>query len=205
VGQQVRLGGWVHRRRDLGGIVFIDLRDRAGIVQVAIGPGAPEAVRRVAGGLSSETVVEVEGQVARRPANMTNPELATGEVEIQASALQVVGPAVTPAIPVARGKGEELPAEELRLRYRHLDLRRPEMQANLLLRHRLLQRARAPSGVGFVRTGVSICRSRRRSTSSCSWWRGSTATSRSPAASGTKTCATTASPSSARSISKRRS
>jgi aspartyl-tRNA synthetase len=143
VGQQVRLGGWVHRRRDLGGIVFIDLRDRAGIVQVAIGPGAPEAVRRVAGGLSSETVVEVEGQVARRPANMTNPELATGEVEIQASALQVVGPAVTPAIPVARGKGEELPAEELRLRYRHLDLRRPEMQANLLLRHRLLQRARA--------------------------------------------------------------
>jgi aspartyl-tRNA synthetase len=143
VGQRVRLGGWVHRRRDLGGIVFIDLRDRAGIVQVAIGPQAPEVVRRVASGLSSETVVEVEGVVARRPTNMTNPELATGEVEVQASALQVVGPAVTPAIPVARGKGEELPAEELRLRYRHLDLRRPEMQANLLLRHRLLQRARA--------------------------------------------------------------
>jgi aspartyl-tRNA synthetase len=143
VGQRVRLGGWVHRRRDLGGIVFIDLRDRAGIVQVAIGPQAPEVVRRVASGLSSETVVELEGVVARRPTNMTNPELATGEVEVQASALQVVGPAVTPAIPVARGKGEELPAEELRLRYRHLDLRRPEMQANLLLRHRLLQRARA--------------------------------------------------------------
>ena len=132
----------MHRRRDLGGIVFIDLRDRAGIVQVAAGPTAPEEVRRVAGGLTSESVVEVEGQVAARPANMKNPELATGEVEVQATKLAVVGPAVTPAIPVARGKGEELPAEELRLKHRHLDLRRPEMQSNLLLRHRLLQRAR---------------------------------------------------------------
>jgi aspartyl-tRNA synthetase len=138
----VRLGGWVHRRRDLGGIVFIDLRDRAGVVQVAIGPSAPEEVRRAAGALSSEAVVEVEGEVVARPTNMKNPELATGEVEVHASRLAVVGPAVTPAIPVARGKGEELPAEELRLRYRHLDLRRPEMQASLLLRHRLLQRAR---------------------------------------------------------------
>ena len=142
VGQPVRLGGWVHRRRDLGGIVFIDLRDRAGIVQVAAGPTAPEEVRRVAGGLTSESVVEVEGQVTARPANMKNPELATGEVEVQATRLAVVGPAVTPAIPVARGKGEELAAEELRLKHRHLDLRRPEMQGNLTLRHRLLQRAR---------------------------------------------------------------
>jgi len=142
VGQRVRLGGWVHRRRDLGGIVFIDVRDRAGIVQVAVGPGAPEDVRRVAGGLTSETVVEVEGQVTVRPANMKNPELATGDVEVQATRLAVVGPAVTPAIPVARAKGEELPGEELRLKQRHLDLRRPEMQGNFLLRHRLLQRAR---------------------------------------------------------------
>ena len=142
MGQRVRLGGWVHRRRDLGGIVFIDLRDRAGIVQVAVGPGAPEDVRRVAGSLTAETVVEVEGQVTARPANMKNPELATGEVEVQATKLAVVGPAVTPAIPVARGKGEEPAAEELRLKHRHLDLRRPEMQGNLMLRHRLLQRAR---------------------------------------------------------------
>ena len=142
VGQRVRLGGWVHRRRDLGGIVFIDLRDRAGIVQVAVGPGAPEDVRRMAGSLTTETVVEVEGQVTARPANMKNPELATGEVEVQATKLAVVGPAVTPAIPVARGKGEEPAAEELRLKHRHLDLRRPEMQGNLMLRHRLLQRAR---------------------------------------------------------------
>jgi aspartyl-tRNA synthetase len=157
VGQRVRLGGWVHRRRDLGGILFIDLRDRAGIVQVAIGPGAPEDVRRVATGLGSESVVEVEGQVTARPANMKNPELATGDVEVQATALTLVGPAVTPAIPVARGKGEELPAEELRLKYRHLDLRRPEMQASLTLRHRLLQRARRTlSDLGFLEIETPI-------------------------------------------------
>jgi aspartyl-tRNA synthetase len=151
------LGGWVHRRRDLGGILFIDLRDRAGIVQVAIGPGAPEDVRRVATGLGSESVVEVEGQVTARPANMKNPELATGDVEVQATALTLVGPAVTPAIPVARGKGEELPAEELRLKYRHLDLRRPEMQASLTLRHRLLQRARRTlSDLGFLEIETPI-------------------------------------------------
>src|SRR5947208_1392232 len=142
VGQRVRLGGWVHRRRDLGGIVFIDLRDRAGIVQVAVGPSAPEDVRRAAAGLAGETVVELEGEVVARPGNMRNPELATGEVEVHPSKLAVVGPAVTPAIPLARAKVEELPTEELRLKYRHLDLRRPEMQANLVLRHRLLQRAR---------------------------------------------------------------
>ena len=151
VGQRVRLGGWVHRQRDLGGIVFLDLRDRAGIVQVAIGPDAPEHVRSVAGGLTSETVVELEGEVAARPANMKNADLPTGDVEVRATKLAVVGRAVTPAIPVARGKGEELPAEELRLKYRPLDLRRPEMQANLILRHRLLQRARkALSDLGFL-------------------------------------------------------
>jgi aspartyl-tRNA synthetase len=151
VGQRVRLGGWVHRRRDLGGIVFVDLRDRAGIVQVAIGPGAPDAVRQAASALSSEAVVEVEGDVTARPPSMQNPELATGEVEVQATRLTVVGPAVTPPIPVARGKGEELAAEELRLTYRHLDLRRPELQANLILRHRLAQRARRTlSDLGFL-------------------------------------------------------
>src|SRR5204863_8712749 len=96
----------------------------------------------VAGGLTGEAGAEVEGQVAGRPANMKNPELATGDVEVQATKLAVVGPAVTPAIPVARAKGEEPPGEELRLKHRHLDLRRPEMQGNLILRHRLLQRAR---------------------------------------------------------------
>jgi aspartyl-tRNA synthetase len=143
VGQRVRLGGWVHRRRDLGGIVFLDLRDRDGIVQVAVGPGwAAPAALTTAQTVGSETVVVVEGEVVARPPAMKNSELATGDVEVHATAVQVVGPAETPAIPVARGKNDELPAEELRLKYRHLDLRRPELQANLVLRHRLLQRAR---------------------------------------------------------------
>jgi len=139
----VRLGGWVHRRRDLGGLVFVDLRDRAGLVQVAFGPGwSPPEVLVRAGRLGSETVVVVAGDVVARPPDMRNAELATGDVEVHAAELEILGPAATPAIPVARAKGEELPAEELRLKYRHLDLRRPEMQANLVLRHRLLQRAR---------------------------------------------------------------
>ena len=152
VGQPVKLGGWVHRRRDLGGIVFLDLRDRAGLVQVAVGPGwaAPDVVTR-AQTVGTEAVVTVEGEVVARPPNMRNSELASGDVEVHATSLQVLGPAETPAIPVARGKGEELAAEELRLKYRHLDLRRPELQANLILRHRLLQRARrAMSELDFL-------------------------------------------------------
>ncbi|MGH7539028.1 MAG: aspartate--tRNA ligase [Gemmatimonadales bacterium] len=158
VGQQVRLGGWVHRRRDLGGIAFVDLRDRDGIVQVAIGPtwASPEVLER-AQAVGTESVVVIEGAVVARPANMKNPELATGEVEVHATGFQVVGPAETPAIPVARGKGEELPAEELRLKHRHLDLRRPELQSNLMLRHRLLQRARRTlSDLGFLEIETPI-------------------------------------------------
>jgi aspartyl-tRNA synthetase len=158
VGQQVRLGGWVHKRRDLGGIVFLDLRDRDGIVQVAFGPGwaKPEAIAR-AQAAGSESVVAVSGAVVARPAEMKNPELATGDVEVHATEIEIVGPAETPAIPVARGKGEELPTEELRLKYRHLDLRRPELQANLMLRHRLLQRARrAMSDMGFLEIETPI-------------------------------------------------
>jgi aspartyl-tRNA synthetase len=143
-GRTVRLGGWVHRSRDLGGIVFIDLRDRAGLVQVSFDPRwTPPDVLALAGTVGVESTVLISGSVALRPTDARNPELASGDVEIQAATLRVVGPAVTPAIPVARGKGEQLPAEELRLRHRYLDLRRPELQANLLLRHRLMQVARS--------------------------------------------------------------
>ena len=154
----MKLGGWVHRRRDLGGIVFLDLRDRDGLVQVAVGPGwaSPEVISR-AQTAGTEAVIVVEGDVVARPPNMRNSELATGDVEVHATVLQVIGPAETPAIPVARGKGEELPAEELRLKYRHLDLRRPELQANLMLRHRLLQRARrALSDLEFLEIETPI-------------------------------------------------
>jgi aspartyl-tRNA synthetase len=208
------LGGWVHRRRDLGGIVFLDLRDRDGLVQVAVGPGWSSAeILGRSQTVGPETVVLVEGEVVARPPTMRNADLATGDVEVHATALTVVGPAETPAIPVARGKGEELPAEELRLKYRHLDLRRPEVQANLILRHRLLQRARralseldfleletpiltkpTPEGArdylvpSRVHPGEFYALPHRRSYSSCSWYRGSIATSKSRC-SATRTCA----------------
>jgi aspartyl-tRNA synthetase len=133
----------VHRRRDLGGIVFFDLRDRDGVVQVAFGPdwSSPDVVER-AGSVGAESVVLVAGTVAARPKEAYNPRMPTGGVEVHATELTVVGPAETPPIPVWQAAGEELPAEELRLQYRYLDLRRPEMQRRLALRHRILQRAR---------------------------------------------------------------
>jgi aspartyl-tRNA synthetase len=140
VGRRVRLGGWVHRSRDLGGLAFLDLRDRAGIVQVSFDPKScsPE-VSAAAAAVGQETVVLIEGEVVARPDAMRNSELATGDVEVRASSLTVVGPATPPAIPVARSRTENLAAEELRLRHRFLDLRRPELQENIILRHRLMQ------------------------------------------------------------------
>ena len=143
LGQEVRLGGWVHRRRDLGGLVFVDLRDRAGLVQLSFNPDwSPPAVMERAAGLGAETVVLVTGTVALRPEPARDAQLTSREVEVHASALEIVGPAQTPAIPVARKEKEELPAEELRLRNRVLDLRRPELHRNLILRHRLMQATR---------------------------------------------------------------
>ncbi len=140
VGRTVRLGGWVHRSRDLGGLVFIDLRDRTGLLQLAFGPawtGADVLTRAAAVGV--ESVVLCEGEVVAREPDRLNPDMATGDVEVRVTSLTIVGPAVTPALPVARGRTEKPPAEELRLRHRYLDLRRPELQENLVLRHRLLQ------------------------------------------------------------------
>ncbi len=142
-GNEVTVAGWVHRVRNLGGLVFIDLRDRAGLLQVSFNPDwTAESVLAQAAGLGQEYVVTVTGKVASRPQEMQNAELPTGEIELQATSLAVLAGAEVPAIPVARGKGEKLPAEELRLRYRHLDLRRPELQQNILLRHRLQQTTR---------------------------------------------------------------
>jgi aspartyl-tRNA synthetase len=143
LGREVRLGGWVHRRRDLGGLVFIDLRDRAGLVQLSCNPDwtPPEVMERAAAA-GAETVLLVTGTVALRPEPSRDLSLLTREVEVHVTDLEVVGPAQTPAIPVARKEKEDLPAEELRLKHRVLDLRRPELQSNIILRHRLLQRAR---------------------------------------------------------------
>src|SRR2546430_8243100 len=143
VGAKVKLGGWVHRTRNLGGIVFLDLRDRAGLVQISFDPKwTPGAVIERAGKLGLETVIMIDGEVAARPPEMRNAEMETGDIEVRARNFQIVGPAETPAIPVARGKGEKLPAEELRLKHRDLDLRRPELQKNLILRHKLQQTTR---------------------------------------------------------------
>ncbi|HEY8256824.1 MAG TPA: aspartate--tRNA ligase [Gemmatimonadales bacterium] len=143
VGKEVRLGGWVHRRRDLGGLVFIDLRDRAGLVQLSCNPAwTPSEVMVRAADAGTESVVLVSGRVELRPEPSRDPSLVSREVEIHVTDLEVVGAAQTPAIPVARKEKEDLPAEELRLKHRVLDLRRPELQRNIMLRHRLLQRAR---------------------------------------------------------------
>jgi aspartyl-tRNA synthetase len=143
VGQRVRLGGWVHRRRDLGGLVFIDLRDRAGLVQLSCNPAwTPADVMERAAGLGAETVVLVTGTVELRPEPSRDAHLLSREVEVHVTGLDIVGPAQTPPIPVARKEKEDLPAEELRLRHRVLDLRRPELQSNLMLRHRLMQATR---------------------------------------------------------------
>ena len=142
-GAEVRLGGWVHRKRDLGELVFVDLRDRSGLVQISFDPRyTPAETVRLAATLGPESVVLIEGEVVARPTEMRNPDISTGDVEVRARTLAIVGPAAPPAIPVARVRGEPLPAEELRLRHRYLDLRRPELQENLILRHRLLQASR---------------------------------------------------------------
>lgn len=158
VGQTVRVGGWVHRRRDLGGLLFVDLRDIDGLVQLSFDPQftPPDVIAR-AGNLGPEYVILVAGEVALRPNPARDSALRSREVEVRVTELTVVSPAQTPAVPVSRKEGEELPAEELRLKYRVLDLRRPELQANLVLRHRLMQRARRTlSDLGFLEIETPI-------------------------------------------------
>ena len=142
-GKAVTVAGWVHRVRNLGGLVFIDLRDRAGLLQVSFNPSwTSDAVISQAASLGQEYVVQIAGTIALRPLDTRNPEMETGDVELQATSLTTLSVANVPAIPVARGKSDKLAAEELRLRHRYLDLRRPELQQNLVLRHRLQQTTR---------------------------------------------------------------
>jgi aspartyl-tRNA synthetase len=152
VGQRVRLAGWVHRRRDLGGLIFIDLRDRSGRVQLSFGPDfTPADVFERARRLGNEWVVMIEGDVAARPAGNVNTELATGEIEVHVRNLEILNESLAPPIPVAVSLGDELPAEELRLRYRYLDLRRDDLQRALELRHRAQQIVREHlSSEGFL-------------------------------------------------------
>jgi aspartyl-tRNA synthetase len=135
-GQTVTLAGWVHRRRDHGGLVFIDLRDRYGITQIVANPDINAEVHDAIADVRSEWVIQVEGVVEPRPADMLNTNLATGEIEVSARHLTILNPAKTP--PFAINKEDDTD-ENLRLKYRYLDLRRPRMARNLVLRHQVVK------------------------------------------------------------------
>ncbi|MYJ96027.1 MAG: aspartate--tRNA ligase [Proteobacteria bacterium] len=129
IGEEIAVAGWVHRRRDHGGVIFADLRDREGLLQVVFDPGDPDTFAE-AERLRGEYVLAVRGRVRERPEGTVNPNMATGEVELEATELRVLNRARTPPF-----HHEEHAGEELRLRYRYIDLRREEMQRNLRLRH----------------------------------------------------------------------
>ncbi len=133
-GHEVELYGWVSRRRDHGGLIFIDLRDRWGAVQVVFNPTKASDAHAAASGLRSEYVVHVTGVVGRRPGGSENPRMATGDVEVTAAELEIISTSKTPPFQIE----DETEADEaLRLKYRYLDLRRPRMQKMLVTRHRL--------------------------------------------------------------------
>ena len=129
IGEEIAVAGWVHRRRDHGGVIFVDLRDREGLLQVVFDPGDPDTFAE-AERLRGEYVLAVRGRVRERPEGTVNPNMATGEVELEAAELTVLNQARTPPF-----HHDEHAGEDLRLRYRYLDLRREDMQRNLRLRH----------------------------------------------------------------------
>ena len=157
-GIELKLAGWVHRRRDLGGLVFLDLRDRSGLIQVSLGPDWTEASSlELAHRLGAEDVVTVAGPVVARPAGAQNTDMATGDVEIRATTLRRLTDADVPAIPVYLAPEDELPSEELRLKHRVLDLRREELQSNLRLRHRLILACRNyMDALGFIEVETPV-------------------------------------------------
>ncbi len=137
-GEEVRLAGWVHRRRDHGGLIFIDLRDRWGITQVTFHPDRSE-VFSSAERLRPEWSISVEGEVVRRPEGNENPDLPTGAIEVEATELEILNPSETPPFEIERDRPVD---ETLRLRYRYLDLRRDRMREKILLRHRVVKHMR---------------------------------------------------------------
>ena len=136
IGSQVTLAGWVSRRRDHGGVIFVDLRDRSGIVQVVFNPETSPSAYEIADQLRSEWVVQIKGTVRVRPPGSENPAMATGMVEVAADEASILNSSLTPPFYIS----DEVEVDEsLRLRYRYLDLRRPAMLRNLTLRHRVVK------------------------------------------------------------------
>ena len=135
VGEQVKLAGWVHKRRDHGQIIFIDLRDQSGLVQIVFSP-ENKALYQVADSLRPEWVISIEGKVNQRPKNMANTNIPTGEVEISVERLEILNQAKITPFEISQDKEIN---EELRLKYRYLDLRRQKMKNNLVLRHKVIK------------------------------------------------------------------
>ena len=137
IGQQVVLNGWVDTRRDLGGLIFIDLRDRYGLTQVVFEPSFDKEAHQFAAKLRTEFVVSVEGTVRKRPPETDNPKIPTGHIDVMVKKLVILNEAQTPPFPINDDNVNA--SEDLRLKYRYLDLRRPSVQNNMLLRHRMYQ------------------------------------------------------------------
>jgi aspartyl-tRNA synthetase len=135
-GREVTLAGWVNRRRVLGGINFVDLRDRFGMVQVVSDPTQYPEIHQALGEVRPEWVIQVEGMVRLRPEGLANPNMPTGEVEVLAKKVKILNQAKTTPITISKEEGEN---EEIRLRYRYLDLRRERMRSNLILRHKVIK------------------------------------------------------------------
>jgi aspartyl-tRNA synthetase len=139
IGQQVTLAGWVNRRRDHGGLVFLDIRDRYGITQVICDPERSAEAHRVAAEVRSEYVVQVSGKVVPRLPGTENPNLSTGAIEVAAEHIEILSPSRTTPFPI---RDDIQVDESLRLKYRYLDLRRPSMRDNMILRHRVVKAMR---------------------------------------------------------------
>ncbi len=148
IGRMATLMGWVQSRRDHGGLIFIDLRDREGITQVVFNPTLSPEIHKQAHDLRSEDVIAVRGKVEARPEGTINTHLSTGQVELIADDLEILNPSKTPPFPI---EDNVLVSENLRLKYRYLDLRRPRMLANLRRRHQILRVVRNfLDGYGFI-------------------------------------------------------
>ena len=132
LGQSVKLNGWVQKRRDLGGMIFIDLRDTTGIVQVVFNGEVEKELLEIAETLRAEYVVEIEGNVVERMEGQVNANIATGEIEIVATGLKVINESKTPAFEI---KDSLNVSDDIRMKYRYLDLRRTRMQENMKIRH----------------------------------------------------------------------
>jgi aspartyl-tRNA synthetase len=140
VGETARVAGWVHRRRDHGGLIFIDVRDRSGLLQLVFHPESAPAAHETAGRLRAEDVIAVAGKVVDREEGTVNPSLPTGEIELDVAELEILADAETPPFEIA-DETKQI-GEDTRLRYRYLDLRRAQMQRNIDLRHRVAQAIR---------------------------------------------------------------